>query len=249
MEEEDDDDGESDSGGGGGGGTKAQGPAEQKGWDLEALFAKLQALCLDDSRGYVTRAVLVLGRSYALPQAPDPAARGALRPLLDSDRFFLDVLYVHAVEGGSAPPGCPGRRRRIGRAASLSMAARRKTAEVEVVDVEDTGSEAEDEDEGGAAGIALAAPAAAAVVPVRAQAIWEALTEYGERHPWKPQGDYFFDVAHGPRGVHSLLLRAQMLLAHAGQRETQVRVGVGVGVCGCLCVCGWVGGWRVDEHN
>lgn len=184
-----------------------------------------------------------------------------MRTLLESDRFFLDVLYVHAVEGGGGgkgerrgrgpvlPPRPPPRVKEEGKG--------KGEGEVEVVDLEDTESEGEGgevgagaaagaagagagkekEDEAASAPSSSSAAAVPAPVPLRAQVIWEALTEYGERHPWRPQGDYFFDVAHGPLGVARLLLRAQLLLAHPVQRDPQV------GAFVCSCLCGWKS-WR-----
>lgn len=225
-------------GGGGGGGhddKQAQGPAEQKGWDLPALFATLQALYAADddiankpAAGFVHRAVLFLGRSYALPLVPDAAQRAALRPLLESDRFFLDVLYTYAVKEDSS-----SRKR---------MKGGEEASEVEVVDLEAESEEEEEQEEkeeaaAAAAGAAMAEGkeergAAAGPPPpplparpsLQAPAIWKALTaEYGERDLCgRPQGDYFFDVPHGPLGVSRLLLRAQLLLAHPVQRDGQV---------------------------
>ena len=230
-----------------------QGPEDQKGWDLPGLFATLQELFVEgdggsssnsSSGGYIHRAVLLLGRSYALPCPMDAAVRLALRPLLDSERFFLDVLYIHAAEESGAGPRhrrvLPRKERAVGAKKVKQEKEKEKEKEgeegggvmvVEVVDVGDDSDvevdgekeKEEEEEEGAAMGAAEEEPPLLVPLPpVRAQAIWEALTEFGERHPWKAQGDFFFDATHGPRGTAHLLVKAQMLLAHPVQRDSQV---------------------------
>ena len=238
----------------------SQGPVEQKGWRLAALLGTLHEHLLgrEDAARYVLRAVLFLGRSYALPVVPTAEELAALQPLLGHERFFVDVLYMHAPDGEPVPVVGGGAAAGGAAAAVAGRKAEPPRPPVEVVDV--LGSDDEDEDEGvpKVSAVPTVMPkreeaekeeeqATPSLEPVRsqAQAIWAALTGlFGDRHPYLPQRDFLFEVplvSGAGKGCAAarcgaapwLILFTELMLSHPFQRDGQVGGWVRPG--GVLC--------------
>jgi hypothetical protein len=65
--------------------------------DVDDLFRQLKrSAAMEGGAGtHIVRAILILGRSFSMPSLADPDSMAILR----HERFFLDVLYVHATPG------------------------------------------------------------------------------------------------------------------------------------------------------
>jgi hypothetical protein len=135
----------------------------------------------------LARAILFMGASYALPLLPEPSV---IESLFANDKFFFDMIYIHARK--ASPPLLPP---------PPSPSSSSTAAEVVVVELDN------DEDEVAVVeppSAAAAAAAAAAALPPslpssplvrRSDEIWDACLELLiDIHPFLPECGYFFSV-------------------------------------------------------